>query len=455
MMYQVALSVVLSVCLATSAVSQEQTRLTVNDLRSASIGLLQDGQFDQAIQLSQVLLQRDENDVTALLVASQAVAAQGNTEAAASFARRAFWSSSRRTDSFLAARLTANALAAQGKDTRAQVWLRRARQYAPDEATSAAVARDFQSLRNRNPWSTSLNFAITPSSNINNGTLNQTAQVLGLPFEFTLSADAQPLSGFQISGGFNTRYRLHSSATSALFLDFDAFGRTYALSSEAQDAAPDVKGSDFSDAAAGVGLTYRAILEDGWAPTQAGIRFGQSWYSGERFTSTIDLNLSQPVILGENDRLTFTLSSQLRKNEDGDPDVRTRRLRTSWNHALGNGDNFGASLTLSQAQSDDTSSEYDGFGIGVTYAFGETFQGIALSGALDFDQKDYVSNVHEPLINRVDETLRLRLFARLTEIEYYGFQPVITFDARRTSSNVTFFDDRDSYNFGFDLRSSF
>ncbi len=440
---------------AAPAAAQEEARVTPGVLRAASLVLLRDGEPLQALEIANLLLQRDPRDVNALLVASQAAFALQDPAAAASYARRAYWASSGGETSYTAARLTANALAQEGKDTRSQIWLRRARQYAPNEAASEAVARDFQTLRQRNPWNTSLNFAITPSSNINNGTLNQTAQVLGFPFTFDLSSDAQPLSGLQISGGFNTRYRILASETSALFFDIDAFGRTYVLSSEAEAAAPDVKGSDFSDASAGLGLTYRTILNDGWAPTQAGIRFGQSWYSGERYTNTVDINLSQPIALGPRDRLTFTLSSQVRENEDNSPWVRTRRIRTNWNHQFENAGSLGFSVSLTEAQSDSIESDYDGYGLGVSYAFGQSFGGIALSGALDFDEKDYGANIHQPTIDRVDETVRLRLFARMTEVEFYGFQPVITLDARRTSSNVTFYDDRDSYNFGFDLRSSF
>ncbi len=434
--------------------AQSDTQLTTDQVRALSLQLLENQQPQEAGQLSLALLERNPDDLIALIVASRAALDLGDAPASLRFARRAFWASELPGDSFVAARLAANALAADGKDTRSQVWLRRARQYAPDEETSQAVARDYQALRQRNPWSTSLSFAITPSSNVNNGTLNETAKVLGLPITFDLSRDAQPLSGLQISGGFNARYRIYGSPTSALFFDIDSFGRTYALSNESKEEAPGIKGSDFSDVSAGIGLTYRTLLAEGWQPTQAGLRFGRTWYAGDPFTRTISLSFSQPFVLNERNRLTLSASSQVRENEDGDPWVRTRRGSVSWDHSLANGDTFGVSLSGTDAVSQDIQNDYTGFGIGLSYAFAKPFQSIAFSGAINFDQNDYVDNIHEPG-PRTDETLRLRLNARLTNVEFYGFQPVVTLDSKRSSSNVEFYDDRNSFNLGFDLRSSF
>ena len=438
---------------ATTSIAQEQASLTADQVRAAAINSINAGEIGAAFNLAQLLLQRDNKDIVGLLVAARAAAAVGDSSAAAEFGRRAYWASSRSADSYTAARIVANALAAEQKDTRAQIWLRRARQYAPNEQASQSVAQDFQFLRRRNPWSSSFNFAITPSTNINNGTLTETIEFFG-GLEFVLSADAQPLSGLQYSGNFTSRYRIFTDARSALFFDLDGFARTFSLSAESKEAAPDVKGSDYSYVSLGAGLSYNAILRDGWAPTRASIRFGEAWYAGDPFNSTVDLTFSQPVRISDRDQLTFTLSSQVREKDGDDQWVQTRRLRTSWDHQFENGDGLGLSFSITRAQSEDDEDDYDGRGVGLSYSFGQSFQGIAFSGALNFETKDYGANPYESK-HRLDETLQLRVFARMTEVEFYGFQPVVTLDAKRGSSNVGFYDERNSFNFGFDLRSSF
>ncbi|MDG1868800.1 MAG: hypothetical protein P8J00_13885 [Yoonia sp.] len=102
--------------------------------------------------------------------------------------------------------------------TRAQLWLRRAAQYAPDDATKAVVAKDFRTVRERNPWSSSLRFGIFPRSNINNGSTAEIYYLPGLDFPLTLQPSSRALSRFEISGGFSSQYRLHLDDVSATFL---------------------------------------------------------------------------------------------------------------------------------------------------------------------------------------------------------------------------------------------
>ena len=102
--------------------------------------------------------------------------------------------------------------------TRAQLWLRRAAQYAPDDATKAVVAKDFRTVRERNPWSSSLRFGIFPRSNINNGSTAKIYYLPGLDFPLTLQPSSRALSRFEISGGFSSQYRLHLDDVSATFL---------------------------------------------------------------------------------------------------------------------------------------------------------------------------------------------------------------------------------------------
>ena len=71
--------------------------------------------------------------------------------------------------------LMAQAQSSSGRKTLAQYWLRRAVEVAPTPATEARAIRDFKYLRATNPWSTRISFSITPDSNVNDGSANETS----------------------------------------------------------------------------------------------------------------------------------------------------------------------------------------------------------------------------------------------------------------------------------------
>jgi hypothetical protein len=145
-------------------------------------------------------------------------------------ARKAWNGSSTPSERFGASMVMAQALSTSGAKTRAQLWLRRAAQNAPNENFKDIAIRDFRYVQRTNPWSTELSFAAAPSSNVNNGSARSTTRLFDLPFEFQLSGTARALSGIQYNAGFATRYRIAESQSSQSDLLFRFDHRTYTLS---------------------------------------------------------------------------------------------------------------------------------------------------------------------------------------------------------------------------------
>ena len=182
------------------------------------IAMVRDGNVQGAIAIADALIERNSGDFSALLLRTDAaLVAQQNGDTIA-FGARAF--AAARTDGqrTQSACLVAFAHTRLENFTRAQLWLRRAAQYAPDDATKAVVAKDFRTVRERNPWSSSLRFGIFPRSNINNGSTAEIYYLPGLDFPLTLQPSSRALSRFEISGGFSSQYRLHLDDVSATFL---------------------------------------------------------------------------------------------------------------------------------------------------------------------------------------------------------------------------------------------
>lgn len=434
--------------------AQDTTTLTSQQVRVLSSELLAAGRPADAANVANLILATQPNDVEALILRTQAALMLGDFPTAATLAKRAYRQTSNGQIKFFTAQLAARAHAEQLQDSRAQLWLRRARQFAPDQDNANAIARDYRALANRNPWSNNLRFGISPSSNVNNGTEAETITLTGLPFAFVPSDDARPLSGIQISGGFSTRYRLNTDETSATFLDFDIQGRTYLLSRDAQEKVPTAKGSDYSDASLGFGILHRRILADGQQPTDFSLRVGQTWYGRDPYTRTVDASIAHNWVIGDRGTFGVRVSAQDRTSLEDDPSVQTYRLAADWTEGYGNGDSFRIGLTYTSAQSDSLDQAYEGLRVSTNYGLAQPYFGMQFSFGLDVEQRDFEGTRYATNGQREDKNVRAHMRIRFTDLEFYGFQPVATVEASRNQSTADLFD-RDYVNFGFDLQSSF
>ena len=83
---------------------------------------------------------REGPDAFALLLRTEAAILLDDFPGAIDFGQRAFWQAGSDGQRFNAARLTALGYARQMQDTRAQLWLRAARQFAPSDAAPSRIA---------------------------------------------------------------------------------------------------------------------------------------------------------------------------------------------------------------------------------------------------------------------------------------------------------------------------
>ncbi|MCA1775187.1 MAG: hypothetical protein LC676_06150 [Loktanella sp.] len=460
------------------AMAQE---LSPAQVRGAAEQLLRDGQVEDAAALADALLLRNPEDVTALAIRAQTLLAMDDPAGAYTLAARAYAGSADDRSRFIAARLAAQAQAEQRHDLRAQFWLRRARQFAPTEETRAAVARDYRFLRDRNPVSLSLSFGVTPTSNINNGSVNQTLNLFGLPFEFELDRAGQPIAGLQVSGGASFSYRLREDAESQTTALAQISGRTYVIApadrselEDERDASIAVcedrdsaesradcidgvksvpQGSDFSDASLRFGLIHRQIFADGMRPTVFRYSLGRSFYGGDPYTDFADASVSQSWLVSPRNLLELSVAGQNRLGLAGQDDVISYRVSGSWAHVLDGGDVLRFSLGMRENKSDALDSDYSARQVGVSYDLSEEWNGIKFGFGLDYEEREHAATIYQPGERR-DETVSGRVNMQFTQVEYYGFQPVVTLEGTRSTSNVDLFD-RDYLQLGFDLRSSF
>lgn len=420
------------------------------------VTLLGDNRAQDAANVADTLIATRSDDASALILRAEAAIVLGDFSGATRFAARAYRHATSNAQKFGAAHLVALAHAKLKQDTRAQLWLRRARQVVPDQKTANAIAKDYQFLRRRNPWASTLRLGLAPSSNINNGSARQSSQLLGLPIEFNLDGEARALSGSQISGGFDVEYRINATRTSASFATFSADYRTYFLSKSAQKQAPDAAGSDFADAQLSFGVTHKQILTEGGEPTDFTVKAGQVWYGGDPYSRYIEARIGHTWALGDKDNLSLSVSRQARLTSlDNDPVLsQIDGLSIRWFHMLSNRDRFSLGASLNNSTSDDIDSTYDSMSYSFTYDPFEPVFGMRLGFGVDTETRNFASFGLAGGAPREDKSIGLNMSVNFSKVEYYGFQPVINFSARRNDSTLDLFD-RDYASVGFDLRSSF
>ncbi|MBR9762236.1 MAG: DUF560 domain-containing protein [Rhodobacteraceae bacterium] len=429
--------------------------LTPVQMRALAVTRMQKGDLGTTRDLARALVARDPDDFAAQLLLAQSARALG-AEAEAGRAASAAWRcAATEEERYAAALIRAQVLASAGHHTRAQLWLRRAAEAAPSPATRARAIRDFKYVRLRNPWSTQFSLAVTPSDNINNGSVHDRFTIDGLPWEFALSGEARALSGVELSFGADTRYRLSQTETEATDILLRASHRTYRLSDAARAAAPDAEGSDYAYTSLAAGLGQRMLtgapgnelVMTAWA--------GQNWYGGDPYGAFLRGEARLQHALSPRNRLTTSVSVEARRG-DAAPEADVGLLSLGWDHAWTGGQ---VSLygSYTRSSSDFSSADYSDLRFGARLAPKADWLGQTLGAdpllTLEARSRDFDSSPYS-FDGRQDEELRAEVQFTFHDLDYMGFNPVVTLETARTTSNIAIYETTRT-GIGLSVRSAF
>lgn len=435
------------------APAQAQSRFSIDEARQLSGDMLQTGRPVEARALALGLLKADPKDVAALIILSQAERTLGRHEVARDAGAAAWTYAVTDAQHYAAAVVTAQALVADKKLSRAQLWLRRAAQHAPNAAAGQMVAQDFGRLRQANPLSLTFGAKVSPSSNVNNGSSNETTTFEGIPFVFTLSPEARALSGVEASLTFGLKYRLAAKGRQVTSANFELFTREIAFSRDAQRAAPDAEAGNYAFSQASAGLTHSWYSKDNKRAWTLGGALGQSWYGGAAYTRNAQLFVTHNLTFGAGKSLALTLSGENTGFVGTSRHNQTYQLRGSWNQMQKDGRRLTLSFGLGQTQSRQTTSENTKVSLGARYGLGEVLDGIDLT--LDYR----IEFQHYPVAgltsgSRQDVRNSLSAEFGFRKAAFYGFEPVVAVEASQNRSSVDFYNNA-SLKLGLNLRSSF
>ncbi|SEO16577.1 Protein of unknown function [Salinihabitans flavidus] len=442
----------LALLTAAPTAAEGPVTLSVAEMRHAAALSIAYHEPQQALELSQALLARDPGDIQALVMKSRAARDLGQYRVAQQAARRAWRLAEADHPRYGAALAMAQALASDGKRTRAQWWLRRASEHAPSPGLRARAIRDFRYVRQRNPWSAQLSFSIAPSSNVNSGSTANSV-TLNDWIEFPITGAAAALSGTQISAGLRARYRLSESKTARNEALFNLQHQTYVLSDSAKASAPDVSGSDFAYSSVSVGLSRTARLPGTKAPYEITAELGRNWYGGDPYMNFVKLGAAKHFALSRRTRAHVGLSAEHQDLMRGTPDADLAGLRVGLDHRLGNGDRLSLGLSARQSTSTSPHLDYRRLTARAEYAIAKPVMDMQLSMGLSLSEKNH-DRSRFTSDGRHDTEMSAHLTAVFPKLDYYGFVPSVTLHASRTDSNVGLYEKK-AFGLHMGFRSAF
>lgn len=439
---------------------QAQVKLEPTALRQAAVIALQNGDAATARDYADALLVRDQADVDAHLIRARALRDIGALTEARKAARTAWSLADTDPERYSTAVITAQILSSQDKRTRAQLWLRRAIENAPDARAKARAQNDFRYVRRQNKWQTQLSFTLAPNSNINNGSTRDSSQLnfqltqalFGEEVEFALTGAARALSGLEYGFGVDTRYRLHQTNTTAHDLKLALSYRSFVLSNSAQSEAPDARGSDFAFGTLGAGYDFRKINRDGKGELTLSTSIGQTFFANARLATFVRAGVAQSIKLDPQTKLHFALDLESQTGQRTN-DLDTVGLSARWDKTLKSRDLAFAQVGARTTLSDNLDAEFDEVSLRAGYVLAKPVMGARVSMAVGASYRDYDVSVHSA-DGRQDFRVSADVTATFSQINYYGFNPTVSLSASKTNSNIGLFENnRVGLNIG--IRSAF
>lgn len=414
---------------------------TPDQVRMLAVAAHNQRQPALARDLALVLLERDPGDSLALQILAASYFALGDLDASVAAGRSAFHAASTRQYRHDAAMIVAETQFRRGRVGAARLWLRRAVEYAQTPQERDLAIRAFQGIGARQRLKSTLSFGLSPSSNINGGSSSGTLILFGIPF--TLSGDAQALSGFEASAGASLGYTLSEGARYQTTIGANVESRAYALSDAARAQAPSASAGDYAFTAVEAFVTHRFAPEGATGPVTLTFVAGHNWYGGDDLSDYLRAQASREWRLSQTTGLQVSGALERQWRQDSAARSATvQSVNATVVQVLRNGDRltYGLGARNTDARASDTRHQAVSASLG--YAFGKPVLGMALSASLGFEARDYALSPYSP-DGRQDLRVSGTLSVLLPKLGYMGFAPQIDLNATRTGSNISLYQSSD------------
>ena len=447
--------------------------LTLPQARTVARAALAEGRPQLAYRMGETLLAADPRDPEAYYLIAQALQQMKNPALGRRAAGYAFRYSDRPIDRFATAQLAAQLSYQAGQYTRAQYWLRRSLDVAPNQHLHDQAIRDFKRVRAENPLSFRLRLALEPSNNVNSGAATNWLTIDGEPeIGLAITSDGQALSGLVATAGLSASYRLRRSKTSETRALFNYNTRQVFLSSEARRklaaqpqppyclpgfpgypvCVPVPGNSDFSSSNFHFGIEHSFRLGQG--PEGEGgngygllaLTGGQYRYAQSPYFNFTKLRGERGFALGRGSNLRLGGEVEWRHfHRRGGKPALLAELRADYTRGMQSGAQLSTGLTIGKTISDAINTDQTRATAYVNYRPARRIGTARLSltmGAGIVDYPDYRLLMPIPG-GRDDRSLFGSATMHFDKLDFAGFSPAVTMRARRSDSNISRFDTRE------------
>lgn len=460
MLSRLILSLAVLVVLATAPIARaEPLQLDPGAMRILADKAIKAGYGEDALEIIELLLLRDPQDATALILKSRALRLMGRYAEAEAAARAAYAAAQSDHGRFGAAMVLAQALSLQDRRIEAQLWLRRANEAAPNPRAAAIARRDFDLVRSQTPLRLTFATALEPSSNVNNGARDP---VFELPSGYicplgclgTASGAALALSGLEADFGAAAEVRVHDSRNAQGLATATLSHGIVVLSQEAKTTAPTSEASDFTTTNLDLGWIEKRYFDASGAIAKGSVNIGRVWYGGAPLTDYLAAGLDFSMPLPDRMSLSAGIAHQLQADSaTGTLEARLTDGTVGWDATLPSGARIGAEFGAGFTTGPSEYAENHRSHLALSWRAARPVLGMGLSATAEIGQLVYPVSIYA-YEGRHDTSLSLRLEARLNQLDYMGFIPVVSLAAERNRSNIGLYDN-ESLGVGLGIESKF
>lgn len=420
--------------------------LTLDEAMAHAVHALRIGQPEVTLQLTGGLLQARPRDPVLHYLQSVAYAGLNRPDDGRKSAARSYRFSRDSASRFEAAQMAARLSVQANRPTMAQVWLRRTAIHAPDEAAEAAIARDYRTLRQINPWAFRLRAELKPSSNVNNGADSALQIIDGVPVTGVLVGAARALSGVIGVLDLASTYRLRHSDRSLTSVGGRVYIQRVKLSSDAMAIAPNARDSDYASTYAELSLRHVLAVGSESNPGSAAVDVaaGTSWWGGEKSYNFARLTGERTWQLANGASVEVNALAESRFSARfGSDDADIVGLGGRFVRPLQNRNQLTLSFALRNTKARWANGSFRSGSVRAAYAFGRPVGPVRVSTALVLGYSDYpsyISGLFRVPGGRQDKSVYGDVNLFFEQYDYAGFAPVLRMRAGRKSSNDSRFD---------------
>lgn len=391
-----------------------------------------------ARQIALGLLQRDPNDPQALLALAAADILLGQPAAARTSAARAFRASTAKPQRYQAARLAAKAAFDQGRLGIAQFWLRRALDQSPDPQSYQDTVAGFRQVQAQNPWRSTLQFSLQPSSNVNQGSSLDRLIIDGVPTILSFSGDARALSGLTYGLTVGGSYVLGQSATFRTEAGLRLVANGVVLSGAARHLAAGARNGDYAYQAVEASVTHRFVLGNE-LPMAVTALIGSNFYGGRHLTDYARAELDFATRLTGRQSLGWQVLAERQWPVATGQPVTVLASEGRYERQLRRGDRIGLQVGVVQQSSRDANAENLALTATLTYALARPVGPAQVDVSLSATQRNfpvYFSNIFNDS-GRQDLKLGLGINLTFPQAQVWGFAPALSLTLSETASNIS------------------